>query len=57
MLEAQRMPDFAWLFTLLNGLEPAAMRSASHVLRVIRLRLERYEKDRRRAADQLRGPR
>jgi DNA-binding MarR family transcriptional regulator len=36
MLEAQRMPDFAWLFTLLNGLEPAAMRSASHVLRVVR---------------------
>ena len=39
------MPHFVWLFTLLNGLEPAAMRSTHHVLRVIRLRLERYEKD------------
>ena len=43
------MPQFAWVFTLLNGLEPAAMRSTEHVLRVIRLRLERYEKERRRA--------
>ena len=42
------MPQLAWLFTLLNGLEPAAMRSTHHVLRVIRLRLERYERDRRR---------
>jgi hypothetical protein len=47
-LEAQRMPQFAWVFTLLNGLEPAAMRSTNHVLRVIRLRLERNERDRRR---------
>jgi hypothetical protein len=31
--------------TLLNGLEPAAMRNAHHVLRVIRLRLERYERE------------
>jgi DNA-binding MarR family transcriptional regulator len=48
-LDAQRRPQFAWVFTLLNGLEPAAMRSTEHVLRVIRLRLERYEKERRRA--------
>jgi DNA-binding MarR family transcriptional regulator len=41
-LEAQRMPDPVWLFTLLNGLDPAAMRSTQHVLRVIRLRLEGY---------------
>ncbi len=44
-LEAQRMPEPVWLFTLLNGLEPAAMRSTEHVLRVIRLRLERYARD------------
>ncbi len=43
------MPEPVWLFTLLNGLEPAAMRSTHHVLRVIRLRLERYDKERRRA--------
>lgn len=49
-LERQRMPEFAWLFTLLNGLEPAEMRSTQHVLHVIRLRLERYEKERRRSA-------
>jgi DNA-binding MarR family transcriptional regulator len=48
-LDEQRMPQFAWVFTLRNGLEPAAMRSTEHVLRVIRLRLERYERDRRRA--------
>jgi DNA-binding MarR family transcriptional regulator len=46
-LDEQRMPQFAWLFTLLNGLEPAAMRSSTHVLRVIRLRLDRYERYRR----------
>ena len=34
-LEAQRMPDSVWLFTLLNGLDPAAMRGTEHVLRVI----------------------
>jgi DNA-binding MarR family transcriptional regulator len=49
-LEQQRMPPFAWVFTLLNGLEPAAMRNTAHVLRVVRLRLERYEKDRRRVS-------
>jgi DNA-binding MarR family transcriptional regulator len=48
-LEAQRMPNSVWLFTLLNGLDPAAMRSTEHVLRIIRLRLERYDKARRRA--------
>ena len=44
-LDEQRMPQFAWMFTLLNGLEPAAMRSTHHVLRVIRLRLERYARN------------
>jgi hypothetical protein len=46
-LDAQRVPQFAWLFTLLNGLEPEAMRSTHHVLNVIRLRLERYASERR----------
>jgi DNA-binding MarR family transcriptional regulator len=49
-LEQQRMPQFAWASTLLNGLESTEMRSAQHVLHVIRLRLERYEKEMRRAA-------
>ena len=49
-LEEQRMPPFAWLFTLLDGLEPNAMRSTQHVLHVVRLRLERYEQERRRVA-------
>jgi DNA-binding MarR family transcriptional regulator len=48
-LEAQRMPDSVWLFTLLNGLQPAAMRSTEHVLRVLRLRLERYAREGRGA--------
>ncbi len=48
-LEAQRMPDTEWLFTLLNGLQPAAMRSTEHVLRVIRLHLERYARQGRGA--------
>ena len=48
-LEAQRMPQLAWVLTVLNGLEPPAMRATNHVLRVIRLRLERDERDRRRA--------
>ena len=48
-LERQRMPQFAWVFTLLSGLDRAKMRSTQHVLRVMGLRLERYEKNRRRA--------
>ena len=48
-LEAQRMPTLAWLHTVLNGLELPAMRATNHVLRVIRLRLERNERDRRRS--------
>ena len=48
-LEQQRMPEFSWVFSLLNGLEAAEMRRTGHVLRVIRLRLERYDKERRRA--------
>ena len=39
------MPDFGWVFTLLNGLEPSAMRETNHVLRVIRQRLERDERE------------
>ena len=37
------MPDFGWVFTLLNGLEPSTMRETNHVLHVIRQRLERYQ--------------
>jgi DNA-binding MarR family transcriptional regulator len=57
VLDAQRMPEFAWVFTLLGGLEPNAMRSMSRVLRVIRQRLERDAAERRRAdhADARRG--
>jgi hypothetical protein len=43
------MPEFAWVFTLLGGLELPAMRSTSRVLRVIRQRLERDAAERRRA--------
>jgi DNA-binding MarR family transcriptional regulator len=46
-LDSARMPQFAWLFTLLGGLEPRAMREAGHVLRVIRRRLERDARERR----------
>jgi len=49
VLEAQRMPEFAWVFTLLGGLELPAMRSTSRVLRVIRQRLERDAAERRQA--------
>ncbi|HJR71233.1 MAG TPA: MarR family transcriptional regulator [Gammaproteobacteria bacterium] len=49
VLEARRMPQFAWVFTLLGGLEPDAMRATSRVLRVIRQRLERDAAERRRA--------
>jgi DNA-binding MarR family transcriptional regulator len=48
-LERQRMPQFGWMFTLLNGLEPSTMRETHHVLTVIRRRLERYEQEMRRA--------
>jgi DNA-binding MarR family transcriptional regulator len=48
-LEAGRLPDTGWLFTLLNGLEPGAMRSTQHVLVVLRRRLERYAADMGRA--------
>ena len=48
VLEAQRLPPLGWLFTLLNGLTPAAMASADHVLRVLTARLVRYEKHMRR---------
>src|SRR6187551_2833601 len=48
-LEPQRKPQLAWIFTLLNGLEPSPMRTTRHVLHVIRQRLERYENDLRAA--------
>jgi hypothetical protein len=48
-LEAQRMPQLAWVLNLLNGLAAPRMRATNHVLRVIRLRLQRDERDRRRA--------
>ena len=50
VLEAQRVPSVDWLFTLLNGLTPVAMRSTDHVLRVLSARLARYERERRRRA-------
>jgi len=48
-LERQRKPQLAWILTLLNGLEPVPMRTTRHVLRVIRQRLERYDKELRDA--------
>ena len=50
VLEAGKLPDSGWVFTLLNGLEPAAMRATGNVLRVIRQRLERYAAEVPRAA-------
>ncbi len=49
LLEGQRTPPVDWVFTLLNGLAPATMASCEHVLRVLAARLERYEKELRRA--------
>lgn len=49
-LERQRLPQFTWVFTLLNGLEEEAMRETHHVLEVIRRRLERNRSEMRRAA-------
>jgi DNA-binding MarR family transcriptional regulator len=54
-LESHRMPATVWIFTLLNGLERKAMQSTAHVLRVIALRLERYENAMKRAAAKRRG--
>lgn len=48
-VEAMRMPDFAWMFMLLRGLDLAVMRETERVLRVIRLRVERDERQRRAA--------
>jgi hypothetical protein len=48
-IEARRLPPLDWVFTLLNGLEPRAMRSTEHVLRVLAARLERYEREMRAA--------
>jgi DNA-binding MarR family transcriptional regulator len=47
-LDRQRMPDSVWMYTLLNGLDPAVMHTTQHVLRVIRLRLEQYARELRR---------
>ena len=52
-LERQRKPQLAWIFTLLNGLEPLPMRTTRHVLHVIRQRLERYDNDQRAATHAL----
>jgi DNA-binding MarR family transcriptional regulator len=54
LLEAQSMPPLDWVFTLLNGLPRATMASCDHVLRVLVARLERDEKEMRRA--RRRGP-
>ena len=48
-LASARTPQFAWLFTLLGGLEPRVMRETGHVLRVIRQCLERDARERRNA--------
>ncbi|HVY64230.1 MAG TPA: hypothetical protein VHH11_05335, partial [Gammaproteobacteria bacterium] len=47
-LEARRLPPLDWVFTLLNGLDPAVMRSTGRVLRTLAERLARYEAERRR---------
>jgi DNA-binding MarR family transcriptional regulator len=57
MLERQRMPQFSWVFTLLNGLDDDAMRETHHVLEVIRRRLERQASDMREAARAAPAPR
>jgi DNA-binding MarR family transcriptional regulator len=44
-LEQERMPQLAWLGTLLHGLHPLTMRSTQRVLQVIRLRLERNARE------------
>jgi hypothetical protein len=44
------MPQFAWVFTLLNGLDEDVMHQTHHVLEVIRRRLERYESEMRQVA-------
>jgi DNA-binding MarR family transcriptional regulator len=49
-LEAQRMPQFGWVFTVLKGFEPEEMRRTNHVLNVIRRRLQNYARESRRGA-------
>jgi DNA-binding MarR family transcriptional regulator len=49
VLETSRLPNLVWTLTLLNGLEPAAMRETTHVLSVVRRRLERYAREQRGA--------
>jgi DNA-binding MarR family transcriptional regulator len=56
LLEAQRLPPIDWLFTLLNGLSPAAMASAERVLRVLTARLASCARDRRRQGPAARAP-
>lgn len=43
IVEEHRLPDTAWTFTFLNGLEPRTMRSTAHVLHVLIRRLKRLE--------------
>ena len=50
VLEAGKLPDSGWVFTLLSGLEPATMRATGNALRAIRQRLERYAAEVPRAA-------
>jgi len=54
-LERHRYPDLGWIFTLLNGLEPDAMCSTAHVLRVIGQRLDRYAADLRARRSRVAG--
>ena len=44
-LERQRMPQLAWIGTLLSGLHPLSMRCTHKVLHVIRLRLEHQARE------------
>ena len=53
-LERQRMPQFSWVFTLLNGLDDD-LRESHHVLEVIRRRLERHASNMSEAARAARG--
>ena len=54
-LDAHRLPDSTWTFTLLNGLDPASMKSITNVLHVVTQRLEGYARDMRRRAARRRG--
>jgi DNA-binding MarR family transcriptional regulator len=55
LLASHRLPNLTWIFTLLNGLDTKPLRSAAHVLNVVRRRLEGYARDRRRTRAQRTG--